>query len=282
VKDTCAAPEPLQAPAGLRILIRGAGDLATGIAHRLIRSGLCPAMTEIPSPVAVRRPVCFSEAVYEGTWEVEGVRAQLVTDAGEIDGVRAVAEVPVLVDPDLHCLSSWSPQVLVDATLAKRNLGLRRDLAPLVIGVGPGFTAGVDVDRVVETNRGHNLGRVYDTGSAEPNTGVPGDTAGFTVERVLRAPCDGRFVTAVEIGSLVNAGEVLARVGSAEVRARISGIVRGLLRSGTPVSEGLKVGDIDPRGMREYCYTISEKARAVAGGVLEAVLAGAPRRGEGE
>jgi xanthine dehydrogenase accessory factor len=256
----------------LRVLIRGAGEQASGIAHRLWRSHLRVAMTEIPAPMAVRRAVSFCEAVWDGTCEVEGVRARRVSGRGEFEAVIEAGEIPVLVDPELSCLGAWEPHVLIDATIAKRNLGTQRDMAPLVIGLGPGFIAGQDVEVVVETNRGHNLGRLFFHGEAEPNTGTPGDTAGYTVERVLRAPCDGVFETSAAIGDSVRAGDVVAQVEGREIRAEISGVVRGLLRPGLRVWTGLKAGDIDPRTRRENCFTISEKARALGGSALEAIL----------
>jgi xanthine dehydrogenase accessory factor len=229
-------------------------------------------MTEIAEPLAVRRAVSFCEAVWDGSCRVEEVTARRVESPDGFDPVIDVGEIPVLVDPELNCLSSWQPHVLIDATIAKRNLGTHRDMAPLVVGFGPGFTAGVDADVVVETNRGHNLGRLYFEGAAEPNTGVPGTTGGYTVERVLRAPCKGVFETTAEIGTAVGAGQVVARVGPTEVRAQIAGMLRGLLRPGLKVTEGLKAGDVDPRSDREMCFTISEKARALGGSALEAIL----------
>ncbi len=256
----------------LRVLIRGAGEMASGIAHRLFRSHLRLAMTEIPGPIAVRRKVSFCEAVWDGTAEVEGVTARRVDDASGIDPALDAGRIPVLVDPDLECLAAWRPHVLIDATVAKRNLGTHRDMAELVIGFGPGFTAGRDVDVVVETNRGHDLGRLIFEGSAEPNTGVPGSTLGYTVERVLRSPADGVFEPLVEIGDPVEAGQVVARVDGHEIRTRIDGVVRGLLRPGLRVWKGIKAGDVDPRGLRRNCFTISEKARALGGSALEAIL----------
>lgn len=256
----------------LRVLVRGAGEMATGIAHRLFRSHLRVALTEIPEPLAVRRAVSFCEAVWDGACEVEGVRARRVDSAAELDPVLDAGAVPVLVDPGLACLGAWQPHVLLDATLAKRNLGTHRDLAELVVGFGPGFTAGDDVDLVIETNRGHDLGRLIFAGQAEPNTGVPGDTAGYSVERVLRAPADGVFEALAELGDPVTAGQVVARVAGLEVRAQIPGVLRGLLRPGVRVTRGLKAGDVDPRGDRGHCFTISEKARALGGAALEAIL----------
>lgn len=256
----------------LRILVRGAGEMASGIAHRLVRSHLRVAMTEVCQPLAVRRAVSFCDCVWEGTSEVESVVARRVRSPSEFDPVIASGEIPVLVDPELTCLGAWCPHVLIDATLAKRSLGIHRDMADLVLGFGPGFSAGRDVDVVVETNRGHDLGRLIFAGTAEPDTGVPGEMAGYTVERVLRAPCDGLFESSAEIGQSVETGNVLARVSGKAITARISGVLRGLLRHGVTVTRGLKAGDIDPRGERRHCFTISEKARALGGSALEAIL----------
>lgn len=256
----------------LRVLVRGAGEMASGIAHRLFESHLLVAMTEVSHPLAVRRRVSFCEAVWDGTCEVEGLTGRRVDSPGELDEVLAGGELPVLVDPGLACLDAWQPHAVLDAVLAKRNLGTHRDMAELVVGFGPGFNAGEDVDVVVETNRGHDLGRLIFRGGAEPNTGVPGNTAGYSVERVLRCPADGVFEGLAEIGDLVDAGQLVARVGSQELRTRIGGVLRGLLRTGVPVHSGLKAGDVDPRGVRENCFTISEKARALGGSALEALL----------
>jgi xanthine dehydrogenase accessory factor len=257
----------------LKVLIRGGGEMASGVAHRLFQSHLKVALTERPDPLAVRRAVSFCEAVWEGVCEVEGVRAQRVETASEIAAAIETGVIPVLVDPELHCLEVWRPDVLVDATLAGLNLGTGRGMAEWVIGLGPAFAAGVDADVVVETNRGHNLGRLIFQGSADPKTGIPGAILGHTVERVLRAPRDGVFEPESEIGDLVEANQVVARVGGDQVRARISGVLRGLLRAGSHARRDLKVGDVDPRGKREYCDTISDKARALGGSVLEAILA---------
>ncbi len=256
----------------LRILIRGAGEMASGIAHRLFCSHFRVALTEIPRPLAVRRTVSFCEAVWDGSAEVEGVRSRLVASPDAFDDTLAGGELPVLVDPGLACVEAWRPHAFLDATIAKRNLGTHRDLAELVVGFGPGFTAGVDVDLVVETNRGHDLGRLLFRGGAEPNTGVPGSTLGYAEERVLRCPRDGVFEALATIGDRVEAGQAVALVGGEELRAEIGGVLRGLLRPGLPVTRGLKAGDVDPRGVRESCFTISEKARALGGSALEAVL----------
>lgn len=254
------------------VLIKGAGDLATGVAHRLFRCGIQLCMTEIAQPTVVRRTVSFAEAVFEGSQSVEGVTARLARDAREASEVIGRGEIPVIIDPDAREGLSLQPQVLVDAIIAKGNTGTSISDAPIVIGLGPGFTAGEDVHAVVETNRGHNLGRVLLAGSAEPNTGVPGPVAGYAGERLLRAPATGVFVPIVKILSLVQAGQVLGYVDKQPVTAQINGLLRGLIREGLQVKQGMKIGDIDPRSSEDYGYTISDKARAIGGGVLEAIL----------
>jgi xanthine dehydrogenase accessory factor len=255
-----------------RILVRGAGDMATAVAWRLHMAGFPVVMTEVERPLAVRRRVAFCEAVWDGTAEVEGIRATRIQGPAEAASIQARGEIPVLVDPNLETMEELSPDVLVDATLAKKNLGVSRNLAPLVIGVGPGFCAGVDVHMVVETKRGHNLGRVITEGEAYPNTGVPGVIGGYGMERVLRAPADGVFEPEVRLGDRVSSGQVVARVSGERLRTEIDGVVRGLIRPGLTVQKGLKVGDVDPRGDVSFVDTISDKARAVAGGVLESIL----------
>jgi xanthine dehydrogenase accessory factor len=257
----------------LVILIRGAGEMASGVAHRLQRSHLRVCLLEIAQPLAVRRAVSFCEAVYDGEKEVEGVKAKRVSGPKEIASVWAQGKIPLLVDPDSkQTLGFLKPHILVDAILAKKNLSTRLQDAPLVIGLGPGFTAGRDVHAVIETNRGHNLGRVILQGSAEPDTGIPGEIGGFTMERVLRTMKKGTFQSHRAIGDHVSKGTVVAVVDDFPVIAQVSGTVRGLLRDGTKTVKDMKVGDIDPRGKREHCFTISEKARAIGGGVLEAIL----------
>ena len=256
----------------LLVLIRGAGEQASGIAHRLFRSHFRVVLTEIAEPIAVRRAVSFCEAIWDGLCTAEAATARRVETPGEIDPVISAGEIPILVDPQLGGLATWHPDVLIDATIAKRNLGTRRDMASLVIGFGPGFFAGEDVDVVVETNRGHDLGRLYFEGCAEPNTGRPESTMGYSVERVLRAPCAGVFEPLVEIGETVSAGQCVAQVDGRALAAQIAGVVRGLLRPGLRVPAGIKAGDVDPRGERRACFTISDKARALGGSALEAIL----------
>ena len=257
----------------LVVLIRGAGEMATGVAHRLYQSHLKVCLLEIAKPLAVRRTVCFSEAIYDGEKEVEGVRAKFVATPDEISSVWTEEMIPVLVDPDARqTRDSLKPDVVVDAILAKINLGTRSDDASLVIGLGPGFAAGKDVHAVIETNRGHHLGRVILKGEAEPDTGIPGEIGGYSAERVLRTMKKGVFRSTQSIGDQVSKGTVVAVVDDFPVMAQISGMIRGLLRDGVEVKRGTKVGDVDPRGKKEYCFTISEKARAIGGGVLEAIL----------
>jgi len=256
----------------LKVLIRGGGELATAMACRLADSHFKVIMTEVSKPQAVRRNVSFCEAVYEGTKTVEGKTARLVSSAGETRAAWKAGQLALIVDPDVTILSDIKPDIEIDAIIAKKNLGTRITDAELVIGLGIGFEAGKDVHVVIETNRGHNLGRVIREGIAEADTGNPGNIGGYTTERVMRAPCDGTFKTIKKIGDMVKAGDTVAYVGKEPVKAAIPGIVRGLLRDGTLVTKGLKAGDVDPRGNKEYCFTISDKGRTISGGVLEAIL----------
>lgn len=260
------------APSSAVAVVKGAGDLATGVAYRLFRCGLGVIMTEIESPMVVRRTVSFAEAVYSGRSVVEGVESARAETAGEALDLSRQGIIPVLVDPGAAVVSLIRPVVVVDAIMAKRNLGTSMADAPLVIGLGPGFTAGADVHAVVETKRGHYLGRVIYSGGAAPDTGVPGAVMGYTGERLLRAPDDGVVNPCVEIGRTVEKGEVVALVNDVPVRAGLSGIVRGMIHPGLKVARGTKIGDIDPACRESHCHTISDKALAVAGGVLEAVF----------
>ena len=254
-------------------VIRGAGDLASGIALRLRRAGLQVVMTDLPHPTAIRRTVAFSEALRTGgPAAVEEVTAVPAGSAAEVPAALAAGQIPVLADPEGRCIPLLGPEAVVDAILAKRNLGTRITDAPAVIGVGPGFTAGVDCHAVVETMRGHTLGRVYYRGSALPNTGVPGLIGGFAGERVLRAPAAGVFHPLLEIGAQVRAGDVAATVAGVPMTCTLDGVLRGILPEGTAVRPGMKAGDIDPRCRPEHCWTVSDKALAVGGGVLEAIL----------
>ena len=254
------------------VLIRGAGDIATGIALRLHRAGLRVVMTDLPAPTAIRRTVCFSPAILHGETEVEGVRALRADSPEQALSLLAQGVVPVLPDPDCLCREQLHPDALVDAILAKKNLGTRITDAPVVVGIGPGFTAGEDCHAVVETMRGHTLGRVIYRGSALPNTNIPGLIGGYAGERVLRAPADGIFRQLLDIGAEVQSGDVAGEVDGQPMRCTIGGVVRGILPDGTPVHKGMKSGDVDPRCRPEYCTTASDKALAVGGGALEAIL----------
>ena len=255
-----------------KIWIRGAGDLATGIALRLYRSGFDIVMSDIAVPTTVRRTVAFSPAVYTGEASVEGITGKLCENISMIDTVMESGCIPVVVDPSGEIMKEYKPDVIVDAIIAKTNIGTKITDADIVIGVGPGFEAGVDCHAVVETKRGHNLGRVIWSGSAYPNTGVPGNIGGYTVERIIRATADGVFKAKVNIGDYVKAGDLLAYCDETPVYANIDGIVRGLLQDGVKVKTGMKSGDVDPRAEKEYCFTVSDKASAIGGGVLEAIL----------
>ena len=256
----------------MRVAIKGAGEMATGIAHRLFMANIrLIVMMEIAEPVTVRRTVAFSEAVYEAKAEVEGVRASCVKNLDDLHGTWEAGEIGIIVDPKWRLIRDIEPLVVIDATMMKRPTRTRRDEAPLVIGVGPGFVAPEDVHAVVESNRGHNLGKVILNGSAEPRTGIPGATMGYTTERVLRAPHAGAIRHVKQIGNMVSIGDLIMYVDETPVYATIGGMLRGLIRE-IRVVENKKVGDIDPRGITEYCYTITEKARAIGGGVLEAIM----------
>ena len=310
----------------LLIICRGAGDLATGIIHRLHRAGHWVIALETDYPAAIRRQVSFCEAVYDGSAAVEGVTARLVpaltdaendteiateadaeTDAetysglndtpaahtasekwsrSAIEAVLEAGEVPLLIDPKGESIELLKPDVVVDAIIAKKNLGTTINMAPLVIGVGPGFTAGQDVHLVIESMRGHNLARIITDGMAQPNTGVPGNIAGFTSERVIHAPEAGYIHDVRKIGDIVQKGDEIARIYPDKesydnalseyvpVNATITGIIRGLIREGYYFREGFKIADIDPRESElTNCFTISDKARSIAGSVLEAVSA---------
>lgn len=254
-----------------RILIRGGGEMGSGVAWRLRRCGFDVLITEIERPMAVRRWVAFSEAVYEGTHVIENTTARRA-DPADADSICRNGEIPVIVCPSPDELRQFHPDVIVDAILAKRNTGTMRGMAPRVIGLGPGFTAGFDVDCVIETNRGPSLGRCIWHGAAEPNTGIPGLLAGQSARRVLRAPADGTIEILLQIGDKVRERAPVARVGGIAIQSQLDGIVRGLLRDGTPVTKGVKIGDIDPRNDPQLCARISEKALAIAGGVLEGLL----------
>ena len=267
----------LEAPC---VVVKGGGDIASGVVHRLHRARMRVVVTELARPRMIRRPVSFGSAVYEGEVEVEGVVARVTGEGEAIGALLDRGIVPVIVASKWDPIQRLKPQVVVDGIMAKRNLGTQVGDAPVVIGVGPGFVAGMDVDAVIETMRGHYLGRVITEGSALADTGGPGAIEGHTLDRVLWAPCAGRFRAVARIGDRVRAGDVVAEVGDEPLRSRIDGVVRGMLYAGLAVQEGQKVGDVDPRGEVDHCFTISDKARAVGGGVLEAILSLLPQAGE--
>jgi xanthine dehydrogenase accessory factor len=252
--------------------IKGAGEMATGVAVRLKRAGMCHIfMMEKPRPLAVRRRVSFCEAIYDGVAVVEGIEA---ISAGDETGIAAAwkqGKIAVIVDPGWTMLTAMKPLIVIDAIIAKRNLGTSLADASLVIGLGPGFTAAVDVHMVIETMRGHDLGRIIDMGSALADTGIPGAVNGITADRVLRAPVAGVFRSRAEITTLVRVGDCVGDVDGREVITRIGGVVRGLIRAGTRVGAGVKIGDIDPRGRVESCSSISDKAMAIGGAVLKVI-----------
>ena len=253
------------------VVIRGGGDLATGTALRLYRSGMQVVICETAAPTSIRRTVCFSEAVRLGETTVEGVTARRAETA-TVKSLLAEGVVPVLVDPEGSCIQDLKPDAVVDAILAKRNLGTRIDMAPVVIAAGPGFTAGEDCHAVVETMRGHYLGRTIYSGAALPNTNIPGLIGGYAGERVLRAPADGVFQGAKQIGDQVQAGDIAGYVAGKPMVCTIGGVLRGLLADGVPVTKGMKSGDVDPRCEPDHCTCASDKALAVGGGVLEGIL----------
>lgn len=258
------------------VLIRGAGEQASGVGWVLAKAGFRVVMTEVPEPLMVRWPVCFGTAAAEGQWQVEGVPARHLEDFRQCDTAWRAGEIPLLIDPKLECLPAVNPLVLVDAIMAKRNLGTKRSMALRTFGLGPGFTAGADVHVVVETNRGHHLGRLIYEGAAQPNTGIPGEIGGLSRERVIYSPKAGIFRAERTIGEHVVKGSSLGEmddgIRSQQVLSSCTGVVRGLLRTGIWVAEHVKIGDIDPRGHEEYCWTIADKARAIGSAVLLGII----------
>jgi xanthine dehydrogenase accessory factor len=267
---------PLSGREGDLVVVRGGGDLGTGIVVRLRAAGFRVLILEIEKPLAIRRSVSLAEAVYEGQCRVEGVQARLAGNLDEARALLAEGMVPVLIDPDCLLLPALAPIALVDAVMAKRNTGVRRGMAPIVIALGPGFEAGGDVDAVIETNRGHDLGRVILHGCAQANTGIPGNIAGRSGERVIKAPVSGTVEARANIGQLIQSGDPVLAIagdkGKVLVNAMLDGVLRGMIRPGLAVAEGEKIADIDPRSQPEHCLTVSDKSRAIAGGVLEALL----------
>lgn len=254
------------------ILIRGAGDIASGIAVRLYRCGFTLAMTDLQKPTSIRRTVCFSEAIIHGACTVEGITAERASSIEDAKTIWQRGHIPVFADDEGTVLALLKPNAVVDARLAKVNLDTSLTDAPIVLAVGPGFTAGKDCHAVVETQRGHYLGRAIYEGAAAPNTGVPGNIGGYTVERIFRAPKAGTFHPIRAIGDQVQADEIVAYVDDEPVRCQIGGTLRGILPEGTLVHQGMKSGDVDPRCKPDHCLCASDKALSVGGGVLEALL----------
>ena len=264
------------------VVVRGGGDLATGTIYKLKRCGFSVLILETPNPAAIRRTVAFSEAVFQGHQTVEGITCYLAGSLEQAEEFLREGKLTMLVDPMGESIAKLKPLTVVDAILAKKNLGTTRDMAPITVGLGPGFTAGCDVDAVIETKRGHRLGMVLRSGCAAANTGVPGIIGGYGRERVIYCPAEGILRNVKKITDTVSRGDVIAVVeteeGTVPVESTLDGVVRGLIRDSYPVTKGFKIADIDPRiEERENCFTISDKARCVAGGVLEAIL---QRKGE--
>lgn len=255
------------------VIIRGGGDIASGTIQKLHRSGFKVLVLEVPSPTSIRRSVCYSECIYEGEFTVENTSSVFAKDIKDIENAWNENKIPVVIDPQGTYIDTIKPSVVVDAILAKKNLGTKIDMSHITIALGPGFEAGKDANIVIETMRGHNLGRLIFEGQAIANTGVPGEIKGFSKERVIYSPSSGLIKNAKEIGDIVKAGEPIAYVNGIEVRATMNGLLRGIIRDHSKVSIGLKIADIDPRiSELQNCYTISDKARTIAGGVLEAIL----------
>ena len=255
------------------VCVRGGGDLATGVAYRLFRAGFPVVILELPQPLVIRRAVSFAQAVYAGESQVEGVDARLTAGVDEAVALTKSGTIAVMVDSAGYAIPRLNPTVLVDARMLKASGGdTSPDQALLVVALGPGYTVGRDCHAVIETSRGHDLGRVLWQGRAAPDTGIPGSVKGRSGDRVLRAPTDGAVQSVVQIGDSVSSGQLIATVGGEPLRAPFAGVLRGLLHDGVPVPAGKKIGDVDPRGVRRHCFTISDKALAVGGGVVEAIL----------
>lgn len=263
-----------------KVLIKGAGDLATGIAWRLHRAGFKVIMTEIAQPLTVRLTVAYSNAVYHDEVEIEGIKGKLVNSYLQAKEVLAQDKIAVIIDEQAQIKQEFKPDVIIDAIMAKRNLNTTINEAPVVIAIGPGFVAGKDCHYVVETKRGHFLGKVIEAGSAIENTGIPGNIGGYTTERIIRANGEGIFKSVAKIGDFVETGDIVAYVDKRPVKALISGIVRGMLHDNILVTDKMKCGDIDPRAEKSHCFSISDKSRAIGGGALEAVLYGLKKIGK--
>ena len=255
------------------VIVRGGGDIATGTIAKLFQSGFLVLILEIDNPSAIRRKVAFCDAVFDKVAQVEDMTCVLAESKEELKDIWEKNQIPLMIDPEGRMIEELTPIAVIDGILAKKNLGTQRDMAPITIGLGPGFSAPEDVCAVIETKRGHRLGRVIYEGSAIANTGIPGIIGGYGKERVIHAPVSGKIKNIHEIGDLVEKGEVIAKIGDTPVLASLTGVLRGIIKDGYPVTKGLKIADIDPRKEEQKnCYTISDKARCVGGGALEALM----------
>ena len=253
-------------------VIKGAGDIASGVAYRMHQIGFSVVMTDLNKPTSIRRTVCFSEAIINGSTTIENVTAEYAKRTDEIEEIISNNHIAVLADPEAKCIKILKPEIVIDAIMAKKNLSTSINDAPIVIALGPGFCAGKDCHAVIETMRGHNLGRIYYNGEAEKNTGIPGSIMGYTTERILRAPKDGIFNQVHQIGDIVEKDEICAYVDDLPVKSNIAGVLRGILPSGTEVYKGMKSGDVDPRSNPNNCITISDKANAVGAATVVAAI----------
>ena len=257
----------------MKVVIRGGGDLATGVAEVLYQSGFKILILDIEKPSSIRRSVCFSEAIYDGVTKVENIICKKVENENDIEKCWNEKIIPIMVDEKGEIIKKIKPNVVVDSIIAKKNLGTTKEMAPITIALGDGFEAGKDVDIVVETMRGHNLGRVITSGRAMKNTGIPGEIKGVSKDRVIYSLANGKFSSVKKIGDTVQKDEIIGYVGDVEIRGKISGVLRGIIREGYEVTENMKIGDIDPRTEeKNNCFTISDKARSLGGAVLRAIM----------
>lgn len=257
----------------MKVVIRGGGDLATGVAEVLYQSGFKILILDIEKPSSIRRSVCFSEAIYDGVTKVENIICKKVENENDIEKCWNEKIIPIMVDEKGEIIKKIKPDVVVDSIIAKKNLGTTKDMAPITIALGDGFEAGKDVDIVIETMRGHNLGRIITSGRAMKNTGIPGEIKGVSKDRVIYSKANGIFSSVKKIGDTVQKDEIIGYVGDVEIRGKISGILRGIIREGYEVTENMKIGDIDPRiEEKNNCFTISDKARSLGGAVLRAIM----------
>lgn len=257
----------------MKVVIRGGGDLATGVAEVLYQSGFKILILDIEKPSSIRRSVCFSEAIYDGVVKVENIICKKVENENEIEKCWSEKIIPIMVDEKGEIIKKIKPDVVVDSIIAKKNLGTTKEMAPITVALGDGFEAGKDVDIVIETMRGHNLGRIITSGRAMKNTGIPGEIKGVSKDRVIYSKANGRFSSVKKIGDTVQKDEIIGYVGDVEIRGKISGVLRGIIREGYEVTENMKIGDIDPRiEEKNNCFTISDKARSLGGAVLRAIM----------